>query len=181
MNLLVVLSGISTLLLSLILGIFILFIGFKMFSGLSKTINEEEEIQNNNIAVAILSGSFIFAMGIMMKASIDPLIQSIFRAIFYNDSGISGILGHLSIALLQFIASLFISISSLWLGVKGFTWLTHNINEFEEIQKNNIAVSILMASIIITLSLFLQNGLEKLLQVLQFTPGINNSNLTPFG
>ncbi len=181
MNLLVVLSGISTLLLSLILGIFILFIGFKMFSGLSKTINEEEEIQKNNIAVAILSGSFIVAMGIMMKASIDPLIQSIFRAIFYNDSGISGILGHLSIALLQFIASLFISISSLWLGVKGFTWLTHNINEFEEIQKNNIAVSILMASIIITLSLFLQNGLEKLLQVLQFTPGINNSNLTPFG
>ena len=181
MNLLVVLSGISTLILSLILGIFILFIGFKMFSGLSKTINEEEELQKNNIAVAILSGSFIFAMGLMMRATIDPLIQSIFRAIFYNDSGIRGILGHLSIALLQFIASLFISIISLWFGVKGFTWLTHNINEFQEIQKNNIAVAILMASIIITLALFLQNGLEKLLQVLQFTPGLNNSNLTPFG
>ncbi|MDA3938739.1 MAG: DUF350 domain-containing protein [Spirochaetia bacterium] len=181
MDLLVVLSGISTLLLSLLLGIFILFIGFKMFSGLSKNINEENEIKNNNIAVAILSGSFIFAMGIMMRSSVDPLIQSIFRAIFYNNSGISGIFGHLSIALLQFIASLFISISSLWLGLKGFTWLSHNINEFEEIQKNNIAVAILMASIIITLALFLQNGLEKLLQVLQFTPGLNNSNLTPFG
>lgn len=181
MNMLVILSGISTLLLSLILGIFILLIGFKMFSGLSKSINEENEIQNNNIAVAILSGSFIFAMGLMMRTSIDPLIQSIFRAIFYNNSGISGLLGHLSIALLQFMASLFISIISLWLGVKGFTWLTHNINEFEEIKNNNIAVSILMASIIITLALFLQNGLEKLLQVLQFTPGLNNSNLTPFG
>ncbi len=181
MDLLVVLSGISTLLLSLILGIFILFIGFKVFSGLSKNINEENEIKNNNIAVAILSGSFIFAMGIMMRSSVDPLIHSIFRAIFYNESGISGVLGHLSIALLQFIASLFISIISLWFGVKGFTWLTKNINEFEEIQKNNIAVAILMASIIITLALFLQNGLEKLLQVLQFTPGLNNSNLTPFG
>lgn len=181
MDLLVVLSGISTLLLSLVLGIFILFIGFKMFSGLSKNINEENEIKNNNIAVAILSGSFILAMGIMMRASVDPLIHSIFRAIFYNDSGIFGLLGHLSIALLQFIASLFISILSLWFGVKGFTWLTKNINEFEEIQKNNIAVAILMASIIITLALFLQNGLDKLLQVLQFTPGLNNSGLTPFG
>lgn len=178
MNMLVVLSGISTLFLSLILGIFILFIGFKMFSGLSKTIQEEDEIKNNNIAVAILSGSFIFAMGLMMKSSVDPLIQSIFRAIFYNESGI---LGHLSIALLQFIVSLFISIVSLWIGVKGFTLLTHNINEFEEIKKNNIAVSILMASIIITLALFLQNGLEKLLQVLQFTPGLKNTGLTPFG
>ncbi len=181
MDLLVVLSGISTLLLSLIMGIFILFIGFKMFSGLSKNINEENEIKNNNIAVAILSGSFIFAMGIMMRSSVNPLIQSIFRAIFYNDSGISGVMGQLSIALLQFIASLVISIISLWFGVKGFTWLTKNIDEFDEIQKNNIAVAILMASIIITLSLFLQNGLEKLLQVVQFTPGLNNSNLTPFG
>ncbi len=181
MDLLVVLSGISTLLLSLIMGIFILFIGFKMFSGLSKNINEEKEIKNNNIAVAILSGSFIFAMGIMMRSSVNPLIQSIFRAIFYNDSGISGVMGQLSIALLQFIASLVISIISLWFGVKGFTWLTKNIDEFDEIQKNNIAVAILMASIIITLSLFLQNGLEKLLQVVQFTPGLNNSNLTPFG
>ncbi len=181
MDLLVVLSGISTLLLSLIMGIFILFIGFKMFSGLSKSINEENEIKNNNIAVAILSGSFIFAMGIMMRSSVNPLIQSIFRAIFYNDSGTSGVMGQLSIALLQFIASLVISIISLWFGVKGFTWLTKNIDEFDEIQKNNIAVAILMASIIITLSLFLQNGLEKLLQVVQFTPGLNNSNLTPFG
>jgi uncharacterized membrane protein YjfL (UPF0719 family) len=181
MDLLIVLSGISTLFLSLVLGILILFIGFKMFSGLSKTINEEAEIQKNNIAVAILSGSFIFAMGYMMKSSVNPLIQSIFRAIFYNNSGISGVLGHLSIALLQFITSLFISIISLWFGVKGFTWLTKNINEFEEIKNNNIAVSILMASIIITMALFLQNGLEKFLQVLQFTPGLNNTGLTPFG
>ena len=181
MNFLVVLSGISTLLLSLILGIFILFTGFKMFSSLSKNINEEEELQKNNIAVAILSGSFIFAMGLMMKSSVNPLIQSIFRAIFYNDDGLPGMLGNLSMSLLQFIVSLFISIISLWLGVKGFTWLTHNIDEFAEIKKNNIAVSILMASIIITLALFLQNGVEKLLQVLQFTPGLNNTGLTPFG
>ena len=181
MNLLVVLSGISTLLLSLILGIFVLFIGFKMFTSLSRTINEEKELQKNNIAVAILSGSFIFAMGLMMKSSVNPLIQSIFRAIFYNETGIAGMLGNLSISLLQFIASLFISIISLWFGVRGFTWLTRTIDEFEEIKKNNIAVSILMASIIITLALFLQNGIEKLLQVLQFTPGLNNSNLTPFG
>ena len=181
MNFLVVLSGISTLFLSLILGIFILFTGFKIFSSLSKNINEEEELQKNNIAVAILSGSFIFSMGLMMKSAVNPLIQSIFRAIFYNDEGLPGMLGNLSMSLLQFIVSLFISIVSLWFGVRGFTWLTRNIDEFEEIKKNNIAVSILMAVVIITLALFLQNGVEKLLQVLQFTPGLNNTGLTPFG
>ncbi len=181
MNLLLVLSGISTLLLSLLLGILIIFTGFKIFSGFSKAIDEEEEIQKNNIAVAILSGSFIFAMGLLMKTSVNPLIQSIFRAIFYNDSGVAAVLGNLSISLLQFVATLLISIASLWFGVRGFTWLTRNIDEFEEIRKNNIAVAILMASIIITLALFLENGLEKLLQVLQFTPGLNNTSLTPFG
>ncbi|MCK5198896.1 MAG: DUF350 domain-containing protein, partial [Spirochaetales bacterium] len=130
---------------------------------------------------AILSGSFIFSMGLMMKSAVNPLIQSIFRAIFYNDEGLPGMLGNLSMSLLQFIVSLFISIVSLWFGVRGFTWLTRNIDEFEEIKKNNIAVSILMAVVIITLALFLQNGVEKLLQVLQFTPGLNNTGLTPFG
>jgi len=181
MNLLVVLSGISTLLLSLLLGIFILFLGFKIFSGFSKSIDEEYELKQNNIAVAILSGSFILALGLMMKTSVNPLIQSIFRAIFYNDTGLAGTLGNLSISLLQFILTLLISVASLWLGVKGFTWLTRNIDEFEEIKNNNIAIAILMAAIIITLALFLQNGLEKLLQVLRFTPGLNNNNLTPFG
>jgi len=181
MSLLVLLSGISTVILSLVLGVFVLFLGFRIFSKFSMGIDEEEELQKNNIAVALLSGSLIFSLGYMMKSSVYPLVQAFFNILFYSDEGIGRALIGFAFILLQFFITLIISMGSLWFGVKGFTWLTKNIDEFEEIRNNNIAVSILMAVIIITLALFLQEGIERLLQVLQITPGINNNSLTPFG
>ena len=88
MNFLVLLSGISTVILSLVLGVFVLILGFRFFSRLSTSIDEEEELQKNNIAVAILCGSLIFSLGYMMKSSIYPLIQAFFNILFYSDEGV---------------------------------------------------------------------------------------------
>lgn len=181
MNSLVLLSGISTVLLSIVLGIFVIFLGFRIFSKLSIGIDEEEELQSNNIAVAILSGSLIFALGYMMKSSIYPLIQSFFNILFYRKEGIVTALIGFGFLLLQFLLTLIISMGSLWIGVKSFTWLTKNLDEFEEIRNNNIAVAIFMSAIIITMALFLQEGLQRFLQTLQMSHGLNNSSLTPFG
>ncbi len=181
MNFLVLLSGISTVILSLVLGILVLFLGFSFFSKLSIAIDEEEELQKNNIAVAILSASLIFSLGYMMKSSIYPLIQAFFNILFYSDEGVVSSLVGFGFLLLQFLLTLVISMGSLWVGLKAFTWLTKNLDEFEEIRNNNIAVAILMSAIIITLALFLREGLERLLQTLQMSHGLNNSSLTPFG
>lgn len=70
---------------------------------------------------------------------------------------------------------------SLWAGLRVFTALTKNIDEFEEIKNNNIAVAIFIAVILITLSLFIEEGLSRLLQVIIYQPGIQNTNVTPFG
>jgi len=50
------------------------------------------------------------------------------------------------------------------LSVKLFTLMTKSINEFEEISKNNIAVSILTATIIISISLLVKDSLYLLLE-----------------
>lgn len=177
---LVILSAISTLILSLVLGIFVLYLGFRLFSRLTVTINEEEELAHNNTAVAILCGSFIFSLGYMMKSAVYPLVRDFFNILFGGgDTG--RILLGFGLILLQFAAALFISTGTLWLGVRGFSWLTGNIDEFEEIRGNNTAVAILMAVIIITLVMFLREGLEKLLQVIRLTPGLSSGTINPFG
>ena len=181
MNILVILSGIFTLLFSLFLGIFVLFFGFNLFTRLTKNINEHEEIQKNNIAVAILCSSFLFSMGYILKTSVTPIVQTFFNMIFHSQEGILRFLASFGIMTLQFLVSLITAVIILWVGVKVFTWLNKGIKEFEEIKKNNIAVAILIGSIIITLSVFLQEGVEKLLQVIIITPGIKNGSLTPFG
>lgn len=181
MNLTVLLSAITTVIFSLILAIFVLFLGFRLFSRLTRTIDEEEELQNNNIAVALLSGSLIFSLAYMMRSSVYPLVRDFFSILFYNEGGAERMVLGFALIILQFLVALLVSIGSLWLGVKGFSWLTRNIDEFEEIRHNNIAVAILMSVIIITLALFLHEGVEKLLQVIRLAPGINNEGIRPFG
>jgi hypothetical protein len=51
-----------------------------------------------------------------------------------------------------------------FLSVKLFTLMTKSINEFEEISKNNIAISILIATIIISISLLVKDSLYLLLE-----------------
>ena len=51
-----------------------------------------------------------------------------------------------------------------FLSVKLFTIMTKNVNEFKEISKNNIAVSILTATIIISISLLVKESLYLLLE-----------------
>lgn len=181
MNLLLMLSAFSTIVLSLVLGVFVLFLGFRLFSRFSINIDEESELQNNNISVALLSGSLIFSLGYMMKSSVYPLVRDFFNILFHFEGNAVSMLTGFGLIILQFAAALAISVCSLWLGIKGFSWLTKNIDEFEEIRRNNIAVAILMSVIIITLALFLREGVDRLLQIIRLTPGINSATIAPFG
>lgn len=180
MDMLLIASGIATLLFSLIIGVFALYLGFKFFTFLTRDIDEEAEIKENNIAVAVLAGSFIFSIGNVLKTTVDPMIHTLFN-ILSSEFGPALILQNIGVMLLQFGIALVVGTLVLWLGIRIFMNLNHNVREFTEIRKNNIAVSIITASIVITLSLFIAGGLEKLLQTIVITPGIDNAGLTPFG
>jgi len=69
--------GAAELILTLIVGIFVVFIGYKAFSVFTRSIKENEELKKNNIAVGILSASIIISMAIMMKSAIDPTISTL--------------------------------------------------------------------------------------------------------
>ena len=85
MDLLVILNGIATLIFALIFGILALYLGFKAMSLFLRKINEDEELLSNNIAVAILHGSFIFALAYISKSSLFPLVQTMFHTIFHKN------------------------------------------------------------------------------------------------
>lgn len=177
----VIFSGVATLFLSLFLGIFVLYWGYHLFSRFTRNMDEEKELLQNNVSVAILAGSFIFSLGYVLKSSLKPLVQSVFRIMFYGEQGWLWVFTSLLSLLLQFAVTLALSILTLWIGLKTFTRLNRNIREFEEIKKNNIAVAVFTGVILITLSLFVREGLDELLQVLILQPEIQNNGITPFG
>jgi uncharacterized membrane protein YjfL (UPF0719 family) len=182
MNQFLLFNGLFSLLLSLVLGIAVIYLGFNAFKKLNRTVDEEFELRNNNVAVAIVSASFIISLGVLMKGVIDPITQTIFNLVFlYQQIGVSwsDLFLMMGVVFIQFTVALFISMASLTLGTRLYMKLNRQTDEFEEIANNNIAVAIVVGAITLTLALMLSNGMEIFLNAIIPAPPSLNENI-PF-
>jgi uncharacterized membrane protein YjfL (UPF0719 family) len=182
MNQFLFLNGIFSLILSMVLGIAVIYLGFNAFKKINRNLDEEFELRNNNVAVAVVSASFIISLGVLMKGVIDPITQTIFNLVFlYQQVGVSwsDALAMIGIAFVQFTVALFISMASLTLGTRLYMKLNRKTDEFEEIANNNIAVAIVVAAITLTLAMMLSSGMEIFLNTIIPAPPSLNENI-PF-
>jgi uncharacterized membrane protein YjfL (UPF0719 family) len=177
-NLTVFIGGLIELGITILAALFIFFFSFKVFSMLTKNIDEVQELKKNNIAVAILSASFIFGIMLIIKAAITPANEALGHAIANNDIVISQIIWTLVRIVLFFIGSAVFAFIALWLAMKAFMFLTTNLDEMEEIKNNNIAVAIIIAILVISAAFLLEHGVTQLLNGLIVTPKVEGGMLT---
>jgi len=152
-------NGIFSLLLALGLGLLAIYLGFNAFKVLNRGIDEEFELRNNNVAVALVSGSFIFSLGILMRSVIDPI--TIFNLTHkYEQFGVSAteVMSTFGIISAQFFIALLLSLATLSIGTRLYMALNRQTNELQEIASNNVAVALMVSAITLTLALFLAGG-----------------------
>lgn len=145
---------------ALSMGIFILTATYQALKYIGK---KRYDIHSNNQAYSIFMAGILFSIGYTMSSVIQPLL-SLFRilAMKENDS--------LSLAF-KFITTGGIYIGMAYLlgaticimGVLVYTYLTP-VDEFTELKNNNIAVALVVGSIIVTLSLLTKDGVALLLE-----------------
>ena len=146
---------------SIIIGVILLFTTYKLIDRLVK---KEFNISINNISYSIFSSSVLFSVAYLISGIKAPILNSL-RMISENPEYkgslvIDGLKYTVLFLVIIVIAIAFIN----FLSVKLFTIMTKNVNEFKEISKNNIAVSILTATIIISISLLVKESLYLLLE-----------------
>ena len=71
MDIILLLTGIVQIFLSLLIAITLVYLSSKIFRKLITGINETEELKKNNVAVAILNGSIVLALILVVKKSIE--------------------------------------------------------------------------------------------------------------
>ena len=162
MDLSLLLAGVLQLLLSLFIAIVFIYAGFTFFHKRIKTINEIEELKKNNIAVAILNASIILALVIMVKNAIEPAITVFSLALKNSDATLASFFQMAGIMLIQIIVAGIIAYISIYLAINLYTHLTKDIDELGEIKNNNIAVSIVLGVVIISISLIMQQGIKSI-------------------
>ncbi len=177
----VITAGITALLLSAVLGIFVLYFGYYLFTKLTRQIDEEAELRQGNPAVGIVGAGFIFSLGLIMETALQPFLQTLFNTAVYSSEGAGRIAAGLGLMGLQFLGTLLIAVLALALGLKVFHSLTRHIDEWAQIRQGNIAVALITAAMTVTLALFLRTGTEHLLDVIQLSPGVQSSTAAPFG
>ena len=166
MDIILLITGLVQILLSLFLGILFVYSASKVFQKLTQGINETEELKNNNIAVAILNGAIVLAIIIVVRNSIETAI-TIFSNTLRNPEAVLMtyvkttflMLGHIVLAGI-------IAFTAVYFALLIFMRLTKDLDEFKEIKGNNIAVSIFLSVIIISIALLLEPGLRTLLDAL---------------
>ena len=166
MDLLLLIIGLVQVALSLLVGVVLIFGASKIFRKLIKGINENEELKHNNISVAILNGSIVLALILVVKKSIESSITVFSNTLRNPDSVLSSYLESALIMIGHIFIGGIIAFSAIYAALQIFIWLTKDLDEMKEIKENNIAVGILLGIIIISIALLLQQGVDTILNSL---------------
>ena len=166
MDLILLITGIVQIFLSLLIATVLVYFSSKIFRRLISGINEIEELKKNNVAVAILNGSIVLALILVVKKSIESAI-TIFGNILRNPNAVlSSYIQSALIMLGHILLGGIIAFTSIYAALQIFIWLTKDLDELKEIKENNTAVGILLGIIIVSMALLLQQGVDTVLNSL---------------
>ena len=143
------------------IGIFILALTYKIVQWVGR---KYYKIQDYNLSYSIFVSAIILSVGIMISGIIQPLISS-YRLLNRGSDSFTlafeyFVTGGLYIAI-AYTATVMIGLISTFL----YSKLTP-IDEFEEIRKNNVGVSLIISSILITLTLLTKDGVILLIEAI---------------
>jgi len=156
---------------SLFFGVTLLYFSYRT---INKLVKNKFEINLDNVSYSIFSSSILFSVAYLISGIKSPILNSL--KMLSNDPNYEGsmILDSFKYSgIFLFIIIITIAIV-IFISIKLFTYMTTDINEFEEIKKNNIAVAILTATIIISISLLVKESLYLLLESFVPYPDIPN-------
>jgi uncharacterized membrane protein YjfL (UPF0719 family) len=141
------------LVLGIIFAILGLYIASWVLGKVTKEIDEWEEIKKGNAAVAIYMAGIFISVAVI----IGPGIIGLFRTL--NIVGIA-------IGFIQLIIALVLAMVMQYIGLSVLNKLTKGVNEWVELKNGNIAIGIMMASIVIAVSAIVARGVESLIAAL---------------
>ena len=156
---------------SLFFGVLLLYLTYKV---IDKLVRRKLEISLDNISFSIFASSILFSVAYLISGIKSPMLNSLKMLGDNPEYEGSLILDGFKYSGL-FLSLMIISIGLvIFISIKLFTYMTANIDEFKEIQKNNIAVAILTATIVISISMLIKESLYLLLESFVPYPDIPN-------
>jgi len=146
-----ILIAVTQLIISIILAVVSLYIGFAMLDKLTSKIDEEKELAKGNAAVGILVASIFVSIAIVVQSGIAGISVGLKNAV-------AGHIYSLVASIAQLVLGIVLAVWIIYLALNIFDKLTKGIDEFEEIRKGNVAVALEMAGVVVATAIIVQSG-----------------------
>jgi len=166
MDLILLITGIVQIFLSLLIAITLVYVPSRIFRKLISGINETDELKKNNVAVAILNGSIVLALILVVKKSIESAVTIFGNTLRNPDSVFTSYLQTGLIMIGHIVLGGIIAFAAIYIALQIFIKLTDDLDELQEIKANNTAVGVLLGIIIVSMALLLQPGIDTILNSL---------------
>lgn len=146
---------------SLVIGVVLLYYTYRI---INKYVKQKYSLKTNNVSFGIFASSVLFSVGYILTGIKAPIL-SVLR-VLQKDPSYEGIIAldalKYSVVFVLVIITVITAVNII--SVKLFTWMTKDINEFEEIQKDNLSVSIITATIVVVMTILVKDSIYLILE-----------------
>ena len=161
MNETILLKGISELIITILIGVTLLYITYKI---MDRFIRNKYKMGIDNTSYAIFSGSVLFSVGYMITGVKDPILNSL--QLLESQVGYEGFPIFDAIKYSALFIGLIVLITALInvIAISLFMIMTAKVDELSEMKRKNVSVSIITAVIIISISLMVKDSVYLILE-----------------
>lgn len=156
-----ILLGIGIAIFQLIIGLALalgsVYLGLKMFDRLTEGTEEMAELKKGNVAIAILLGAIILSIANVVEAGVSGL-----TGIFTANLSYLEMVAALVIGIVNLVIGMIFAIFSIYIAVNILDKITIGIDEFKELRKGNVAVAIIMASVLFAVSFVIRGAVASM-------------------
>ncbi len=164
---------------SLIFGLLTIFIVYKIIDKtFLRKINTDQSLNSGNVAVAIFSGTIVLCTLLLVQTSILPSVEAMRTMVLTQAKVTFSIVGiSFLYFLLFYVVSFVISIIIILLAIAIYMKATTQIDEIDEITKNNISIAVIMSIVILGLTLFIRSPVKRFISSMINYDAIESSNV----
>ena len=151
------LVGVLQLIVSLFVAMGTVYLGIRAFDRMTIGIDEMKEIKKGNVAVALLMGAVILSIANVIEAGVASLVKLADPA-----AGPMVMIIGILVGVAQLIVSVVVAMFAIRIAIKVLEKITVEFDEMKELKNGNIAVAILMGSVLFAVSFVIKAGIAGL-------------------
>lgn len=145
--------SVANIIIAVILGVIASYIGVWLFAKSTRHLDDWEEVRRGNTGMGIVMGAIIIGIAIILKPAVDlPLTIEIANPFIVLVGELVGIA-----------AGLILAVSAIVFSAGMFDRLVGDIDELTELQRGNLAVAVIMASVILAVSFLISGAVASII------------------